>query len=108
MAMAEATIPEWTRGDRMAKARDSAGLTQQQLADRLDVKRTTLSAWESGTQPRDLDWVMTRYHEETGVDLAWLYGFRTGSFATPFRVIDNPDAFVELTLPFGRQLTPIG
>ena len=107
MALAsEPIIPEFTRGDRLAKARDVAGFTQQEMADRLDVKRTTLAAWENdASQPRDVDWVMTRYHEETGVELAWLYGFRTGSFS-PLDVVTNDDEFIAMTLPFDRHLAP--
>lgn len=105
MAMTDtAIIPEWTRGDRLEKARELAGLTQEEMAERLDVKRTTLSAWErDDSQPRDVDWVMTRYSEETGVDLAWLYGFRTGSF---LQVLTNPDA-IQSELPFERHLEPV-
>lgn len=106
LAADEPIIPEFSRGDRLAKARDVAGLTQQQLADRLGVKRTTLAAWENDTsQPRNVDRVMTRYHEETGVDLAWLYGVRTGSFWTP-EVITNPDA-IQPPLPFDRHLESV-
>ena len=109
MALAEEPIiPVFTRGDRLAKAREVAGFTQQAMADRLDVKRTTLAAGENdASQPRDVDWVMTRYHEETGVELAWLYGFRTGSYSTPLEVVTNDAECIAMTLPFARHLTPV-
>ena len=42
-----------TFGDRVAAARDAAGMTQQQLAKRLGVKAATLKAWEDDiSEPR--------------------------------------------------------
>ncbi len=42
-----------TFGDRVAGAREAAGMTQAQLARRLGVKKTTLSAWEQDmSEPR--------------------------------------------------------
>lgn len=42
-----------TFGDRVAGTREAAGMTQAQLARRLGVKKTTLSAWEQDmSEPR--------------------------------------------------------
>jgi transcriptional regulator with XRE-family HTH domain len=42
-----------TFGDRVAGARDAAGMTQAQLARRLGVKKATVSAWEQDlSEPR--------------------------------------------------------
>ncbi|MCM2561378.1 helix-turn-helix domain-containing protein [Lutimaribacter sp. EGI FJ00015] len=42
-----------TFGDRLAAAREAAGMTQKQLAKRLGVKLTTLSGWENDlSEPR--------------------------------------------------------
>ncbi len=42
-----------TFGDRMAGARDAAGMSQTQLARRLGVKKATLAAWEDDlSEPR--------------------------------------------------------
>lgn len=42
-----------TFGDRLAGARDAAGLTQSQLARRLGIKKATLVAWEDDiSEPR--------------------------------------------------------
>jgi putative transcriptional regulator len=35
---------------RLREARQAAGLTQQQVADRLGVRRPNVARWESGTQ----------------------------------------------------------
>ena len=62
-----------TFGDRLAAAREQAGLTQGALADKLGVKKATLSAWENDLkEPRanrlqmlagmlsvSLSWLMT-------------------------------------------------
>ena len=57
--MTEAIADEWygpdaaTFGDRLAAARDGAGMSQSQLAKRLGVKKSTLSAWEQDlSEPR--------------------------------------------------------
>ena len=42
-----------TMGDRIAGAREAAGLTQEDLARRLGVRQTTVKAWEDDrTEPR--------------------------------------------------------
>ncbi|MGR3758933.1 helix-turn-helix domain-containing protein [Roseobacteraceae bacterium NS-SX3] len=42
-----------TFGDRVAAAREAAGMTQAQLARRLGVKKSTLSGWEQDlSEPR--------------------------------------------------------
>lgn len=76
-------IPEWTFGDRVRKARRSAGLSQQELADALAVKLSRLASWESGkANPRQLQDIARRVEDVTGVPALWLLGF------TPEPVID--------------------
>ncbi|MEK0163977.1 helix-turn-helix domain-containing protein [Phaeobacter sp. A36a-5a] len=42
-----------TFGDRVAAARDAAGMTQAQLARRLGIKKSTLTGWEQDrSEPR--------------------------------------------------------
>ncbi len=42
-----------TFGDRLSAARETAGLSQEELAARLGVRMTTLQAWEDdGAEPR--------------------------------------------------------
>lgn len=42
------SVPEWSQGDRLRKARDSAGLDQDDLAMELGVSRQAISKWENG------------------------------------------------------------
>lgn len=39
-------------GERLRRAREDLGLTQQQLAEKLGVSQPTIHAWESGSMPR--------------------------------------------------------
>lgn len=71
------TVDNWyseeaaTLGDRLAAARDAAGLTQLELAQKLGVKAATLDAWENDRrEPR-----ANRLQMLTGllgVSLRWL------------------------------------
>jgi transcriptional regulator with XRE-family HTH domain len=107
MALAETSFPEWSLGDRLAKARRFAGLDQDQMAEKFGKSRATISTWERDeSQPRNFQRVIEQWGEITGVDPAWLLGFRTGSFLTPLAVITNPDA-IQPSLPFDRHLEPV-
>lgn len=69
-------IPEWTLGDRLAKARRRAGLTQDDMATVCLVSRQTVNTWENdGHKParrKILAWAL-----RTGVDPVWIeYGDR--------------------------------
>ena len=64
-------VPGWTIFDRLRKAREDAGLSQQQLADLLESPRATVSNWENGrSNPRPL--VLRAWAMATGVDRTWL------------------------------------
>jgi transcriptional regulator with XRE-family HTH domain len=67
-------VPEFTVADRLRKAREYAGLEQNELAERIGLGRTTISNYERGTTPPKrpllLSWAMA-----TGVSLDWLRGF---------------------------------
>ncbi|MCI0999184.1 helix-turn-helix transcriptional regulator [Ochrobactrum sp. C6C9] len=57
--------------DRILKAREDAGLTQQQLADATGKTRGAVAQWESGkTRPRHD--VLLSIAASTGRDIAWL------------------------------------
>lgn len=66
-------VPEWTVADRLRKARESASLSQKQLADRSDISLRTVANYESPTyagarkRPFLASWAMA-----TGVPLSWI------------------------------------
>jgi transcriptional regulator with XRE-family HTH domain len=64
-------IPTWTVPDKIRKAREHAGLSQQELADRLSVTRTSVVNWERG-HTRPLRLILRLLAAETGVDEQWL------------------------------------
>ncbi len=60
-----------TLGDRLAGAREAAGLTQEMLAQHLGVKHVTIEAWENDLkEPRANRLQMLTGH--LGVSLRWL------------------------------------
>jgi DNA-binding XRE family transcriptional regulator len=65
-------IPQWTAGDRFRKAREDAGLTQQELADELSVDRNTVSAYESDQRKRPMRSVVKAWAMRCGVPAEWL------------------------------------
>ncbi len=70
------TIPTWTFGDRLRKARRVTGLGQREFADLLDVPAPRYAQWEAdNTLPRNLVNMCERIQAETGVSAAWLAGF---------------------------------
>lgn len=80
-------IPEWTLGDRLRKAREAAGLEQQELAQRIGVARTTISNAEKGkVNPRRI--VINAWSLATSVPVEWL---ETGQAPQP----DGPNEGLE-------------
>jgi transcriptional regulator with XRE-family HTH domain len=43
-----ASVPQWTLGDRMRKAREHAGLKQAELAEEIGIGRSSVVNYESG------------------------------------------------------------
>lgn len=71
--LALAEVPLWTLTDRVRKAREHAGLSQEELADVLQVARSTIGNWESGrTTPSWRD--ATLLADVCRVDRQWLIG----------------------------------
>ena len=60
--------------ERLKKLRTSLGLTQQQFADRIGVKRATIACYETGVN-EPIDAIFTSICKEYGVSEEWL---RTG------------------------------
>lgn len=67
-------IPVWTLGDRIRKARKTAGLTQAELAAAIGEKSSTsINNWETGaSKPRDLVDKVRLIGDATGVPVSWL------------------------------------
>jgi transcriptional regulator with XRE-family HTH domain len=75
-------VPEWTLGDRMAKALNYSGVGVQEMADYLDVTRTSVSNWLHG-RVRPSRQTLLLWAIRTGVDLDWIVqgGSTTESFS---------------------------
>lgn len=67
-------IPEWNTADRVRKARESAGMKQDELASRIGMSRGGLAKIEQGkSAPRRTTIIAIAF--ATGVALEWLeYG----------------------------------
>ena len=63
--------PVFTIGDRLWKARETAGMSQQRLADVVGIARASVVNYEKGhTAPREI--VLRAWALATGVPLEWL------------------------------------
>lgn len=82
--------PQWTLGDRIRRARLSAGMDRLELAGKLGVSRAAVGYWETDrSQPKDIMETLRQIAEITGVGEDWLFGIRTGSRC--FDETDIPD-----------------
>ena len=102
------TLPEWTLGDRIWKARRTAGMEQSDLADACGVSRALVSMWERDqSEPRVSQ--LEAVADLTGIDFGWLAGMgsRTGSFTSLVGL--PPTLTPELPFaPAARQLVAVG
>lgn len=64
--------PTWTLQDRIRKAREHAGLKQEELAAQLSVTRHTLGRWEKGDNEPPTK-KLEALAKVTGVPLSWFY-----------------------------------
>lgn len=68
------SIPQWTLGDRLRKARKTAGLEQVDMARLLVKSRGAVAGWEAGAHRPD-ELALRAWAHETNVSLAWIkYG----------------------------------
>jgi transcriptional regulator with XRE-family HTH domain len=101
-------IPEFTFGDRLAKARAVAGITQDEMAEKLGQSHSTINKWEHGTQPRNLLKVVAKWAEVTGVDELWLLkgesAFTKPGSSTPWDLNDygDRDPFADAVAEYGQ------
>lgn len=65
------TVPRWTVGDRLRKARIYADMTTDDMAADIGRTRRTISNYESDSTPAPV-LVLRQYAMRTGVPLAWL------------------------------------
>ena len=80
-------------GKKIADARNAAGLTQQEFADRLFISRDLVSKWENGTRRPDL---------ETFEKIAEVLGIPTENL---IRREDRMFEELEACIPNGREFT---
>ncbi|KLO54118.1 helix-turn-helix domain-containing protein [Mycolicibacterium senegalense] len=67
-------VPEWTDGDKLRKVRRHLGLSQEEFADRIQVKPSTYMAWESDrNRIKDLKTIARRIKVLTGTPLWWWF-----------------------------------
>ena len=86
-----------TFGDRLAGAREAAGMTQAQLAKRLGVKLTTMQSWEDDlSEPRANR--LTMMAGIIGVSFSWLLNGEGEGVEAPDMGQDLPDGVDELLL----------
>lgn len=65
------TIPEWTQGDRLRKARQVTGMTTRQFADAIGVSQATVTNAENDhTKVRKI--TLNAWSLATGVPVEWL------------------------------------
>ena len=63
-------------------------LTQKQLADKLDVKNTAVSNWESGNNSIDIE-TLFRAAQLFGVDVSAMFGKYASSTGSPPLAVDE-------------------
>lgn len=68
---------DWTLGDRLAKARRMAGISSEEMAERLIRTRSTVSNYEHDRTRPTLA-VLRAWSEATGAPLDWLRGVTVG------------------------------
>ena len=84
-----------TFGDRLAAAREQAGLSQKELATRLGVKTATMAAWEDDLkEPRANRLQMLS--GMLGVSLNWLMTGQGDGPTGPVEEVDVPDEVIVL------------
>jgi DNA-binding XRE family transcriptional regulator len=99
-------IPLWTLGDRLRKAREQAGLRQDDLAAILGLSSATISNYEKGLRhPRGGELALIeRWAEETCVDRDWLLGAHNPGYesrATHLQLVPSPYGQMHFHFPNG-------
>lgn len=96
------SLPTWTLQDRLRKAREHAGLKQEELAQKLQTTRQTLGRWENGSHaPTEKN--LQALAEATGVPLDWFYQDDTTKLTTDSSNLLPPGSTVTWT-PDGLRI----
>ena len=104
MTMIQPHEIRFTQADYLRKAREIAGLTQQQLADRIGIDRASVINYEKrGTRKR---YILRDWAEATGVSLAQIskadpLDYKADLFR-PSKIRDRPTTNRKNTTPKGR------
>lgn len=86
------SVPQWTLGDRLRKARTWVGLSTEDLAAELDVTARTVTNYETGqTRPRRP--TLALWALKTGVPFEWLDGGEGDSARTVSDTGGYPSTF---------------
>lgn len=98
-----ARIPEWTLGERMQKARQTAGLSRDYMARLVNKKVKTIIAWETGARNvGNALAVLEVWAQVTSVSYAWLLTggvTRVTYWGMPAVVEDNSHPRLPMELP---------
>ncbi|MDS2172492.1 helix-turn-helix transcriptional regulator [Nesterenkonia sp. CL21] len=79
MQIPEGFVPQFTKGDRLRKARELTGLSATEFGKDIGVSRNSISRAENGdTEPRRM--LMLAWAMRSGVSLKWL---ETGEAPSP-------------------------
>lgn len=65
-------IPEWTRGDRLRKARALTGMTTREFADHIGVSQKTVTDAENDKRETVRKILLNAWALATGVPVTWL------------------------------------
>lgn len=67
----QGSIPEFTIGDRLRKAREFAGMDMNELAAAIEIHRQTVARYETGVAAPKR-YVLLSWSLATGVDMDWI------------------------------------
>mgnify|MGYP003388870404 CR=1 FL=1 len=73
VSMTDTQVPTWTLGDRLRKARESAGLKQEELAEALGLTRHPIADYENDVRAPKRAIIMA-VAMRCGVPVDWLEG----------------------------------
>lgn len=107
--MATAMVPELTLGERLAIARNRAGLSQQAIAETLGVSRPLVSQWEKDHAPGPRLTHIRGWADATGFDYGWLAGTVSSTYAWQSSLLldDLSPAFDFEATPSGLHVLPL-